>query len=103
MSHDESEVVLIVDGNAEVVSDQDRVMRERRRRKAAELERVAQQREAEAQKEKDEEENDKCESLSASLSRVHFSAHFIQSIMESDYLLSSSQPTNFSLPFDFIK
>ena len=51
----------------------------------------------------DEEENDKCESLSASLSRVHFSAHFIQSIMESDYLLSSSQPTNFSLPFDFIK
>ena len=51
----------------------------------------------------DEEENDKCESLSASLSRVHFSAHFIQSIMESDYLLSSSPPTNFSLPFDFIK
>ena len=38
----------------------------------------------------DEEESDKCESQSASsLSRVHFSAHFIQSIMESDYLLST--------------
>lgn len=38
----------------------------------------------------DEEESDKCESQSASLSRVHFSAHFIQSIMESDYLLSTN-------------